>query len=77
MNGNVWEWIADWYAPYPTDAQENPTGPSHGIERIIRGGSWYDLPDFLRADHRHPYNPHDFNHLIGFRCAATKMEDMP
>jgi formylglycine-generating enzyme required for sulfatase activity len=68
MNGNVWEWIFDWYAPYSADYQENPTGPNIGNERVIRGGSWYDNPDFLRADHRHPFDPNDYNHLIGFRC---------
>jgi formylglycine-generating enzyme required for sulfatase activity len=74
MNGNVWEWVFDWYAPYTSGALENPTGPARGDERVIRGGSWYDTADFLRAEHRHPYDPNDHNHLIGFRCAAPDSE---
>lgn len=68
MSGNVWEWTSDWFSAYPAGFLENPTGPNDGDERVIRGGSWYDNPDFLRADHRHPFNPNDHNHLIGFRC---------
>ena len=74
MNGNVWEWVYDWYAPYASGALENPTGPNSGDERVIRGGSWYDTAEFLRADHRHPYDPNDYNHLIGFRCAIPSSE---
>jgi hypothetical protein len=32
-------WVADWYAPYSTDYQTNPTGPEDGEEKILRGGS--------------------------------------
>ena len=70
MNGNVWEWVFDWYAPYTSDTQENPMGPPTGTEKVLRGGSWYDLPDFLKADHRHPFDPDDNNHLVGFRCVV-------
>ena len=68
MAGNVWEWVADRYAPYGTVDQDNPQGPSTGSERLIRGGSWYDDTHFLRSDFRHQYDPADFIHLIGFRC---------
>jgi formylglycine-generating enzyme required for sulfatase activity len=70
MAGNVWEWVVDWHTPYPLTQQTNPTGPETGTERLIRGGSWYESNDygFLRADNRHPFEPRDYNHLIGFRC---------
>ena len=41
MTGNVWEICYDWYGPYGSAMQENPTGPAHGDSVVIRGGSWY------------------------------------
>ena len=44
---NVWgvvvgegtpEWVEDWYGPYPSAAQSDPTGPQHGYFRVVRGG---------------------------------------
>ncbi len=32
------EWVADWYAPYLSAAQIDPTGPLHGYFRVVRGG---------------------------------------
>jgi formylglycine-generating enzyme required for sulfatase activity len=32
------EWVADWYAPYSPAAQTDPTGPTHGYFRVVRGG---------------------------------------
>lgn len=40
MSGNVWEWCQDRYGSYPKEPQTNPTGPSDGSERVIRGGDW-------------------------------------
>ena len=41
MSGNAWEWVWDWYAAsYPNTAETNPTGPSTGTKKIVRGGGW-------------------------------------
>ncbi|MFN7952968.1 MAG: SUMF1/EgtB/PvdO family nonheme iron enzyme [bacterium] len=46
MAGNVREWVADWYGAntYATAPFVNPTGPATGTFKILRGGSWNDIP---------------------------------
>ncbi len=71
MSGNVWEWVQDHYGDtyYETGPPKNPKGPFMGKYRVIRGGSWRDLPEFLRVSRRNYDLPLGrFNH-IGFRCA--------
>ncbi|MCA9579116.1 MAG: SUMF1/EgtB/PvdO family nonheme iron enzyme, partial [Myxococcales bacterium] len=40
MSGNVWEWVSDWYGAYPSGAVRDPSGPTSGDGRVLRGGSW-------------------------------------
>jgi eukaryotic-like serine/threonine-protein kinase len=69
MAGNVYEWVADWFAPYSPGPQSNPAGPDSGQERIIRGGSWGDDPAHVRSPIRSRINPDSWLDFIGFRCA--------
>jgi formylglycine-generating enzyme required for sulfatase activity len=69
MHGNVWEWCSDWYAAYSTAAQTNPTGPSTGTDRVIRGGGWNAYAQGCRSAFRIYINPVGITSDLGFRLA--------
>ena len=73
MAGNAGEWVADWYgaAYYDTSQQKNPSGPDQGSFRVVRGGSWSDLPKYLLTYGRFKLLPETGNSYTGFRCART------
>ena len=69
LAGNVWDWVADWRAPYPATLQVNPTGPDAGTHKVVRGGSWDDYAWGVRTTLRWEYDPNERSASIGFRCA--------
>ncbi len=71
MSGNVIEWCQDWYGDYSASAQTNPTGPTTGAFRVLRGGSWRDAPQFWRVAIRGRGDPGDRGDHLGFRLART------
>ncbi len=72
--GNVWEWTADWYAPYTAAEQTDPKGPDAEVDsagRVIRGGAWNGAyPAWVRPTFRYHDAPEKRSYGIGFRCAA-------
>ena len=54
MHGNVWEWCADDRRTYDASTQTNPEGA--GAERVVRGGSWFSVPRWLRSAYRFPWH---------------------
>jgi len=74
MAGNVWNWCADWYAVdyYGASLTDQPRGPSQGVERVRRGGSWLSAANYggeLRVAHRDHAPPDESTNHTGFRCA--------
>lgn len=77
MAGNILEWVNDWYqsdyySTYPVDDWiANPQGPEEGIERVLRGGSYFSYPYKLTVSYRNSLNPDENFLIIGFRCAVS------
>lgn len=72
MSGNVWEWVADWLAPYPEGSVENPKGPQSGLRKVVRGGSWYNHDYYIHAGMRFGLHSKVILNSVGFRCARDR-----
>ena len=67
MSGNVWERCQDWWGNYISESQVNPTGPTSGSYRVLRGGSWRDYAGGCRVSCRFWYS--DCSNIVGLRLA--------
>ena len=73
MLGNVWEWTGDWYGTYPGTLTD-PTGPTTGSYRVVRGGSWITTAPGARAAYRYYGFTADIRYnALGFRLVKTAL----
>ena len=72
MGGNVAEWTNDWYAAYPTTAQENYTGANSGDYKVVRGGGWPDKAPALASAERDKEDPKYRSQKVGFRVVYSE-----
>jgi formylglycine-generating enzyme required for sulfatase activity len=77
MHGNVWEWCEDnWHDNYDGAPTDGSVWIENGDDNRspLRGGSWFDYPDFCRSAYRHGSNRRGFINSFGFRvvCGAGR-----
>ena len=73
MLGNVWEWTADDFGPFPgfvPDPYKEYSEPWFGDHKILRGGCWVTRFRMLRNTWRNFYQPHRRDVWAGFRTCA-------
>lgn len=75
MVGNVREWVSDWHSStyYSSSPYQNPTGPTSGTDKMMRGGNWHSYWWSVRvASRSYYYYPGSVSVLyVGFRCVSA------
>ena len=74
MLGNIREWCRDWSGNCLEDNVTDPTGPNHGFDRVIRGGSWDDFAHICRPAYRGSWPGNWKDKRFGFRLALVPMD---
>jgi len=73
MIGNVWEWTANTFAPYPgfvVDPYKEYSEPWFGTHKVLRGGSFATPRRLIRNTWRNFYTPDRYDVFAGFRTCA-------
>jgi iron(II)-dependent oxidoreductase len=73
MIGNVWEWVADTFSPYPgfvCDPYKEYSQPYFGTKKVLRGGAWTTRGRLIRNTWRNFFMRQRRNLYAGFRTCA-------
>jgi iron(II)-dependent oxidoreductase len=73
MIGNVWEWTASDFQPYPgflIDPYKEYSQPWFGTHKVLRGGCWTTRSRLIRNTWRNFYTPDRRDVWAGFRTCA-------
>jgi formylglycine-generating enzyme required for sulfatase activity len=67
MCGNVFEWCWDWWDKFDCVYMDNPTGPTTGKMKVVRGNNWVNGKSTSELNRRVHRNPYSKSHHQGFR----------
>jgi iron(II)-dependent oxidoreductase len=73
MVGNLWEWTASTFGPYPgyvVDPYQEYSEPWFGTHKVLRGGSFATTRRLIRNTWRNFYTPDRYDIFAGFRTCA-------
>lgn len=73
MLGNVWEWTATTFAPFPgfsTDAYEEYSEPLFNETKVLKGGAWVTRSRMITGRYRNFFPPDRRDVMAGFRTCA-------
>lgn len=77
--GNAWEWVSDWWeVHHTTTPKDNPRGPSKGVDKVKKGGSYMCIKEHCyryRCGARSQNTPDSSASNLGFRCAGDVIPD--
>jgi formylglycine-generating enzyme required for sulfatase activity len=78
MHGNVWEWCEDnWHDVYRNAPVDGSAWINNGDpERVLRGGSWDNLPAGCRSAYRLRDYPNIHNRFCGFRVVYSSARNV-
>lgn len=79
LSGSVWEWVQDWFSDsfYGISSASDPSGPSNGTRKVLRGGSFSNHVHYARSANRGLETPDSSSAYRGFRCVVDAAEVAP